>query len=321
MADQNAHINYCVEDIERYLTGKMSAKEMHDMEHAALQDPFLADAIEGYTHASFEKNHEHLNEINAALQKQNKEAKVVALHSKNFYWRIAAIIILVVGVGVLSWYIINTNNSVNKNQVAQIKENKKSDTNEVSKNDTANNLIAQNLSAKPLQKEKVTHLQKQEEFSTKALTKIHPAETTFKKSASDSLKAEDNITASISSIDDRRRDSLQHEKQVLQGDYGIKRFSEKNTNAEGAYPSGGWESFRAYVYKKLNNPFDSTRSPEITGDIQLEFYIDKNGEPYNFSVLKSANDSVTLKAIEIIKEGPKWIITSKEKKGRVTIKF
>ena len=92
-------------------------------------------------------------------------------------------------------------------------------------------------------------------------------------------------------------------------------------NADSAYPSGGWESFQAYVYKKLNKPFDSTRSPEITGDVQLEFSIDENGEPYNFSVLRSANDASTSKAIEIIKSGPKWIATSKEKKGKVTIQF
>ena len=346
MAEQNAHINYSVEDIERYLEGKMSAKEMHDMEKAALQDSFLAEAIEGYTNASFEKSHQHLNEITAALQKQKEETKIVALSSKNFYWRrIAAMIILVVGIGGLGWYIINTSNSVKRNEVAQVKENKKSDTNEVAKpsmsevekNDTSNKLIAQNSSAKPLQKEKAEHVQKREEVSTKALTKIYPEETTFRKTDSDSLKVEDNITASISSINDGRRDSLQQERQAPQGfaqnkpknaldevvtsNYGIKKFSKRNTNADSAYPEGGWESFNAYVYKKLNKPFDSTRSPEITGDVQLEFSIDENGEPYDFSVLKPANDSITSKAIEIIKDGPKWIATGKEKKGRATIKF
>ena len=35
------YINYTFEDIQRYLQGKMSAAEMHAMEKAALQDPFL----------------------------------------------------------------------------------------------------------------------------------------------------------------------------------------------------------------------------------------------------------------------------------------
>ena len=36
------YINYTFEDIQRYLQGRMSAAEMHSMEKAALQDPFLA---------------------------------------------------------------------------------------------------------------------------------------------------------------------------------------------------------------------------------------------------------------------------------------
>ena len=269
MAEQNTHINYSAEDIERYLKGKMSAKEMHDMEKAALQDPFLADAIEGFSNASFEESHQHLNEITAALQTEKEETKVVPLPSNNFYWwRVAAIIIFVAGIGAVSWYIIGSNNTLNKNEIAQVKENKKSDTsgvakpsmNEVAKNDTSNKLIAQNLSAKPLQKEKAEHVQKREEVSTKVLTKIHPAETTFRKATSDSLKVQDNITASISSIDDRRRDSLQLEKQAPQGfaqnENIIKKFSKKNTSADSDTLAGGWESFQAYVYKKLNKPFE-----------------------------------------------------------------
>jgi len=40
--------HYSASDIQRYLNGEMSAREMFDLEKAALEDPFLADAIEGY---------------------------------------------------------------------------------------------------------------------------------------------------------------------------------------------------------------------------------------------------------------------------------
>ncbi len=40
--------HYSAADIQRYLQGKMSAAEMHAIEKAALDDPFLADALEGY---------------------------------------------------------------------------------------------------------------------------------------------------------------------------------------------------------------------------------------------------------------------------------
>src|SRR6476469_5635762 len=107
MAEQNIHIDYSAEDIERYLKGKMSAKEMHDLEKAALRDPFLADAIEGFSNASFEESSKHLNEITAALQTKKEETKVEPFPLKSFYWwRVAAMIIFVAGIGAVSWYII-----------------------------------------------------------------------------------------------------------------------------------------------------------------------------------------------------------------------
>lgn len=50
MADgNNEHIKkFTQADIERYHKGQMNASEMHALEKAALDDPFLADAIEGY---------------------------------------------------------------------------------------------------------------------------------------------------------------------------------------------------------------------------------------------------------------------------------
>jgi hypothetical protein len=49
MPSGNNHIKtYTAADIQTYLDGQMSTLEMHAFEKAALEDPFLADAIEGY---------------------------------------------------------------------------------------------------------------------------------------------------------------------------------------------------------------------------------------------------------------------------------
>ena len=100
MTDGNTHITYSFADIERYLTGSMTAKEMHDMERAALQDPFLADAIEGYRNADMKLADRHLNEITAALQKE-EPAKVILMPKKKRYgWLIAASLLAVIGTGI-----------------------------------------------------------------------------------------------------------------------------------------------------------------------------------------------------------------------------
>lgn len=49
MADHSKYNNeFTAQDIERYYSGQMSSIEMHQLEKAAMEDPFLADALEGY---------------------------------------------------------------------------------------------------------------------------------------------------------------------------------------------------------------------------------------------------------------------------------
>ena len=56
---------YSASDIERYRKGELSAREMHELESAALEDPFLADALEGM-------------EIHRALREQNPTGQTTA---------------------------------------------------------------------------------------------------------------------------------------------------------------------------------------------------------------------------------------------------
>ncbi len=105
MAEQHLYINYSVEDIEKYLQGRMNAKDMHELERAALQDPFLADAIEGYRQANFGQAYQHLNDIALAITGAKQPAKIVAIPSKaNYWWRVAVVIGLIVVAGGAVWY-------------------------------------------------------------------------------------------------------------------------------------------------------------------------------------------------------------------------
>lgn len=102
MADNLQHI-YSALEIERYLQGNMSAAEMHALEKAALNDPLLADAIEGYEQANTQTTHKHLNNIAAKLQSLHTEGRVMPLNANNrFNWRkytAAAAIVGVLGLG------------------------------------------------------------------------------------------------------------------------------------------------------------------------------------------------------------------------------
>jgi len=124
MSDHKEHItHYSAADIQRYVQGKLSAREMHAMEKAALDDPFLADAMEGMQQA-FDEHHE--SQVTGQLQQLQQQfqtrttpaAKVVAF--KPFrYWQAAAAAVVVIITGVWIYSLVSESNS-EKNTAAVI---------------------------------------------------------------------------------------------------------------------------------------------------------------------------------------------------------
>lgn len=104
------HTYYTLQDIERYLNGSMTAQEMHELEKAALADPLLADAIDGYSNADKALTARHLNEIAALLNKQEAgEAVVVPMTTvKNNCWRWAAAAGITGILGFGAWLLMHT---------------------------------------------------------------------------------------------------------------------------------------------------------------------------------------------------------------------
>jgi hypothetical protein len=79
----------------------MSVEEMHALEKAALRDPFLADALEGYVYtSSAEKDIEELKE---RLRQKNTRNKIFFLKGWNNILKIAAVFILIAGLGYLGY--------------------------------------------------------------------------------------------------------------------------------------------------------------------------------------------------------------------------
>jgi hypothetical protein len=102
MASEQYHNGYTAADIMRYHSGQMSEREMHAIEKAAMEDPFLEDALEGYLNTNTPK--EDLAELRDRLFEKEK-TKVVPFRKPYPMWgRIAAIFILVLGVGYMSYY-------------------------------------------------------------------------------------------------------------------------------------------------------------------------------------------------------------------------
>src|ERR1700722_888576 len=106
---------YSAADIEKYLRGELSPREMHDLENAALEDPFLADALDGMSAlqkaaptatplaSDLDELHTRLNTRVTAGQGRNNIRRAIPR------WSIAASIILLLGIGYAVYYTFLTN--------------------------------------------------------------------------------------------------------------------------------------------------------------------------------------------------------------------
>jgi hypothetical protein len=116
--------NFTSEDIARYLKREMSAEEMHAMEKAALDDPFLADAMEGFTETSLteDKFSSDLAELRTRLQERTNmpsDGKGVVSFTGNTWWRVAAAVMLLAGSGALVYTVLNMSAAENSAQLAK----------------------------------------------------------------------------------------------------------------------------------------------------------------------------------------------------------
>lgn len=101
---------YSSSDIEKYLSGELSDPEMHAMERAALDDPFLADALEGMIihrslpeQSSFHKDMASLEKrLDDRVSRSKRRSLLLSLAV-----RYAAAVILLLGIGVTAWYALS----------------------------------------------------------------------------------------------------------------------------------------------------------------------------------------------------------------------
>ncbi len=121
MPEEKNIVNYTAADIEKYWKGKLSPAEMHAMEKAAMDDPFLADALEGYKNTSLAD----LDSLKERLDKRvGAVVPILNLKRKRFTWiRAAAAIIIIIGIGLLVQQLVF--NDKNKNAMAILEKDDK----------------------------------------------------------------------------------------------------------------------------------------------------------------------------------------------------
>jgi PKD repeat protein len=325
----------------------MSDRERNAIEKAALEDPFLSDALEGYLltptpGADLESIKNRLSE-----KSQNKKKTILFFRHNNFM-KVAAILLLMAGAG---WLIIQMGSTSEKNIAVQSKpqplpENSKEEE-MASGKIIVEPVITDSVSlsndvafSKPRTKEKDLK-------TTTALTHSIPLKESAKDQAGSvaevasappvMMKAnvQNKDTAySIAATDiygvEIRGDSIKNLNIVMQEmDQTInevvlnRRQSRGITNQAKAVeviePIGGWEDYNNYALNNLKPP-EGNNAKVSEGDVVLSFDINSEGEPVNIKIVESYCTSCEKEARRVLQEGPKWKNKNKQN-ARIRIRF
>ena len=139
MAEEKNIANYTAADIEKYWKGKLSAAEMYAMEKAAMDDPFFADALEGYQYATTADD--ELKALTGKIDaRTSASAKVIpiATKQKKINWlRVAAAIIIISGAGILVQQVFF--NEKNNSPVVAVENQRENKNDIVTNNDSVTN--------------------------------------------------------------------------------------------------------------------------------------------------------------------------------------
>ncbi|HJW17617.1 MAG TPA: energy transducer TonB [Flavisolibacter sp.] len=372
MSESPGNNIYSAKDIERYHKGLMTARERHALEKAALDDPFLADAIEGYSFTTTPQ--EDIEEIRRRVFANNNSSKALLYFKKNSWMKIAALFLIVAGGG---WLIINSVN--NKKEISQatptsIKSAPSTPPVNLPDTSRSKDIPVSSPSELPIEsaktiqparrkankfnadhKTRVNNNQESPALATQAkpvagAPSLTMAESTSVAAMSARQKEAINNTAAARSRSFKAADSspayvnkpvkdsslppgdtIKNFNVVLQpdkanNDIEIVQLKSKHPvvarpspKFETLEPAEGWSQFNDYVAENIKEPNTFKEKPG-TGEVELAFDIDKDGNPINITVVSSQCASCNKKAIELLKQGPTWK-NIKSKKGKLTFHF
>ncbi len=104
MAGSDHTRKYTVADIEKYVSGQMTSAEMYALEKEMQDDPFLAEAVEGYM--IMPTAPVPMQELSGMLAAKNISATVVPIRRNRNWLAAAAAVLILLAVGV-AWYWLN----------------------------------------------------------------------------------------------------------------------------------------------------------------------------------------------------------------------
>lgn len=293
-----------------YIQGNRKGKEAHRIEREAMQDPFLADALDGFDEV--EGNHaERITAIRTRLSASARKS-----NRKIAYIGVAASLLLCVTVG--GYFLMQ------KDEQPLIARNE---------------MVQEEAARVAVPDEKTEEVQAPEEEPVEELNQARTAEDTKDVSPAlpppaaqeDMLAAvnevvvvedgnsEQAVTAAVEAEAEVQTEAEQEKPLVAQSGVKEKEPAKLNTPGGGGgqlamtstasgkpEPKIGMRAYKKYLKDAMVRSKDGSCAKK-KGDVIVEFKIDKAGRPQGITLRKKLCEELDKEAIRLIENGPDWV--------------
>ncbi|MDR1371195.1 MAG: energy transducer TonB [Dysgonamonadaceae bacterium] len=274
-----------------YIKGNRKGKDAYRIERQAMDDPFLADALEGFE--SVDGNHARRIEFLQKKLTRKLQPKIDRIR----IWSVAATILVCVSLG--GYFIIR---NIHRLDLFAVKEQKEESYPTVSEDITLVEDIALNDPVTdtlfvfiPEKKVRKVRIKEPEEQSP-------PVEVQM-----DKMPIAIN-TLSVIPVQAKNVPVASHE--VIVTGYATREKSNStdvSSQVSETKPSPliGMKAYQKYIKKNMKYPTDSECGNK-KGTVVLEFSVDSQGDPINIVIKKSICTGLDMEALRLLQQGPKW---------------
>jgi hypothetical protein len=330
---------YSAEDLRRYHSGELSPAERHALERAALEDPLLADALEGYAYTS--TSEADLAAIREKLSKKKKQ--------RGFPWLMRAAVMVLAVAGLL-FLVINNDKPQTETAIQTDIPTQPSSSPRLVEDSSVRSIsegsYATTDAAPEQEKSTVSPAgvsKRREADETSGTVAQAPVIVTSPQQTMANTTYDSQMVAGADAMETRagsrslrssRADTVRDLNIVLQEDQKAtsevvvtnlggkpRAYAPPDPRFDVLEPTQGWGSYNEYLAANIQTP-DQTKARFMqkrgaSREVELQFDTNSLGEPQNIKVTSSLGSSYDKEAVRLLEKGPKWPGGLRERKIRI----
>jgi len=297
----------------------MNAAEMHALEKRALDDPFLAEAIEGYR-----DNVVNLSSDMDILRSRLQERTEVKKEKRGLGWlTMVSAAALVLSLSFAAWLFFQPEEQqpIAKTETKEARDSAPEPAEPQPLADTPVANRNEQLKEAPTEKKKLAEPTAAPAKENRVLNEEQhtPELAAAQPPAAAKPAAAEQATAPAQPPETSRADVARDEAATPESKAAPKAARARSMLAEerGAQPTVGWAEFQNYLSRNLRPPAGQAIARK--GSVTISFLVNReNGRPYDFKVERSLHPDYDAEAIRVLKDGPTWTPVPGDKNTRTT---